>query len=113
MKDLKLQISDKAREKLEKDGKEGFVIIRRLGSGWGARTAALVESGRPPAESGFVKLQDGEITIWVPEELSFPDNVVRIEHRGFLWNTYLEAVTDVLPRGGCAVWKSRSRSTKI
>jgi hypothetical protein len=33
MKDLKLQISDKAREKLEKDGKEGFVIIRRLGSG--------------------------------------------------------------------------------
>ncbi len=33
MQDLKLYISDKAREKLEKDGKEGFVIIRRLGSG--------------------------------------------------------------------------------
>jgi hypothetical protein len=48
-------------------------------------------------------VQDGDITIWVPEELSFPDNVVRVEHRGFLWNTYLEAVTDALPRGGCAV----------
>jgi hypothetical protein len=33
MKELKLQISDKAREKLQKDGKEGFVIVRRLGSG--------------------------------------------------------------------------------
>ncbi len=33
MKDLKLQISDKAREKLEKEGKEGYVIVRRLGSG--------------------------------------------------------------------------------
>jgi hypothetical protein len=48
-------------------------------------------------------VQDGDITIWVPEELSFPDNVVQVEHRGFLWNTYLEAVTDALPRGGCAV----------
>lgn len=33
MKELKLQISDKAREKLEKNGKEGYVIVRRLGSG--------------------------------------------------------------------------------
>jgi hypothetical protein len=33
MKELKLQISDKAREKLQKDGKEGYVIVRRLGSG--------------------------------------------------------------------------------
>lgn len=33
MKELKLQISDKAREKLQKNGKEGYVIVRRLGSG--------------------------------------------------------------------------------
>jgi hypothetical protein len=48
-------------------------------------------------------VQDGDVTIWVPEELSFPKGIVRVEHRGFLWNTYLEAVTEGLPRGGCAV----------
>ncbi|KUK58216.1 MAG: hypothetical protein XD80_0963 [Synergistales bacterium 53_16] len=33
MKELKLQLSEKAREKLEKEGKEAYVIVRRLGSG--------------------------------------------------------------------------------
>ncbi|MFP4481366.1 MAG: hypothetical protein ACLFN0_01065 [Thermovirgaceae bacterium] len=54
-------------------------------------------------ENGYNKVDDGDITIWVPEDLSFPEDTVRVEHRGFLWSTYLEAVTDALPRGGCAV----------
>jgi len=62
-----------------------------------------VESGKPPAKDGYTKLQDGDITVWVPEELSFPDDVVRVDQRGFLWSTYLEALTDELPRGGCKV----------
>jgi len=33
MKEMTLKISDKAREKMEKEGKEGYVIVRRLGSG--------------------------------------------------------------------------------
>ncbi len=33
MKELNLQLSEKAREKLEKEGKEAYVIVRRLGSG--------------------------------------------------------------------------------
>jgi len=33
MKELNLQLSQKAREKLEKEGKEAYVIVRRLGSG--------------------------------------------------------------------------------
>lgn len=62
---------------------------------------ALVESGKPPATSGYASLKEDDITVWVPEELPFPDSVVRIEQRGFLWNTYLEAVTNALPRSGC------------
>jgi len=33
MKELNLQLSENAREKLEKEGKEAYVIVRRLGSG--------------------------------------------------------------------------------
>lgn len=33
MAELKLQISEKAREKLEKEGKEAYVIVRKVGSG--------------------------------------------------------------------------------
>ncbi|MEA3508725.1 MAG: hypothetical protein U9R40_07390 [Synergistota bacterium] len=40
--------------------------------------------------------------MWTPGEMSFPDNVVRIDKKGFLWNTYLEADLPIKPgRGGC------------
>lgn len=45
-------------------------------------------------------LQDGNIRLYVPEEMTFHDDVVRVDLKGFLWNTMLLVETARIARIG-------------
>ncbi|MCF7935843.1 MAG: hypothetical protein K9L28_05860 [Synergistales bacterium] len=51
-----------------------------------------------------MKLEKDGVAVWVPRDLRFSENTVRINAKGFLWNTILVADTALIsgPRGGCA-----------
>jgi len=40
---------------------------------------ALVESGEPKTASDYFPLEDQELTIWVPKEMRFSGDTVKVE----------------------------------
>jgi hypothetical protein len=42
------------------------------------------------------------ITLWIPEEMRFADDLVRVEQTGFLWSANIEVMTVLgIQRGAC------------
>jgi len=61
-----------------------------------------VESGKPPVDNGYIMLSEDGITLWVPEEMRFDDDLVRVEQTGFLWSANIEVMTVLgIQRGSC------------
>lgn len=51
-------------------------------------------------EEGNAVLESGSVCLYVPEEMTFHDDVVRVDLKGFLWNTMLLVETARISRAG-------------
>ena len=101
MKKFDLNIGEKAKEYLYQAGTTFHLYEGIVGSGWSARSAVLVGNGKPENGS-FFPLIDDDITVWIPENMEFVQDIVDIQAVGFLWNTYLVAASAVTgSKAGC------------
>jgi len=96
MADLVVELSKKARETFAKWNGEGHIEITSIGSGWCAHKAALVEGGKPEDPEAFIELKQEGVTLWVPKDLAFEDDRVRIDVKGMFWSTMVLVETAIL-----------------
>ncbi|MFA5621112.1 MAG: hypothetical protein WC948_00180 [Thermovirgaceae bacterium] len=53
-------------------------------------------------DDGYTMLSGEGITLWIPEEMRFADDLVRVEQTGFLWSSNIEVMTALgIQRGAC------------
>lgn len=106
MRDLKLTITDRAKERIMEIGPSVTVFQGTIGVGCGARQAVLVKSGSPESADNYQVLKEDGMSVWVPDFLDFEDDTVSIDLQGLMWMVNLVVTSAVVEEssgcGGCS-----------
>ncbi len=66
------------------------------------RHAVLVEPGKPENTTDMTSHSFEGYTLWVPDEISFEEDSIKVDLYGFLpWSRILLVSTAHVPEGGC------------
>ena len=82
MRDLKLAVTDRAKDRIMEIGPEVTLFQGTVGFGCSAVEAVMVKSGVPESVDNYQVLTSGEMSVWVPDFLEFDGDTVDIDLQG-------------------------------
>lgn len=78
-------VDDKAKKKIEEEGKSVYCFLRICRSWGGTRVEPTVIVGEPNSPEQFEKLSDNGITVYVHKDTPCPSGTLKITVGAFLW----------------------------
>ena len=99
---LVISLSEAARKKFSELDNEGYISIQRVGRGWSAYYAALVEGGKPQNIEDYIQVADGDLVLWVPMGMQFQDDKIDVDVLRSIWGSRLLVKSVALPASSCS-----------